>query len=1624
MTQHTIQPLPTNPTSNAAIETVANERLYPLLPAIYRIRDSAVGEPLRALLAALEQELNVLEGDIDALYDDWFIETCAEWVVPYIGDLLGVQDLYAANSAAYGQQERRAYIANTLSYRRRKGTTPILEQLARDVSGWQARVVEFGKLVETTQHLDHLRPGSTTVNLRANNQLQEIGTPFEQQAAYSVEVRSPQQGGRYGLSHIGLFIWRLQSYPMTRSMARAVAGPEPCVTGRYYTFSPLGKADMPLFNQPQTETDISTLAQEINVPAVLRRPVLAAELLARRQAFVAGKSLSGIRYFDSDPVFQIFVDGQPTPLPPEDILIARLDRDRTDKDPISEKSPWLKPDDIVAIMSSVSRDDPALLTKVVAVDPELGRLVFFSERTPQRVEVSYAYGFSEDVGGGPYGRALAGEQTLPEIVLSDELTLPQPIDPLRWHIQQTATADPEPLATAVHFWNQTIMAWQGLKDETHFPLGKVTISPVQVAQIGEKAIPFAPGIAEDGLRVRFGLCENEIVVREGVAIDRQGRRLALPVAKSFDFTRLGLDKMPNCTGVLVLAYQNEAIPQINLLSVAQLETLPVGLVIPLAKLTVDAANQQLTGLDLSVRIPLRPGIVQGLSVGKRPGTLEAWITAGNGVNARGEQLILGANQGIDLRPHQGERRAILLVQQQGEWTIQLLPLDDYKSLAVPFIYLASLDIPFVTVEINDPLRPLPPWTVEGLAVASLPNSSQIKLSSGSIKRNNKILIELKADTILDLSAYAGRSLTVFVSLRSGQGLPLPDLADEACFVGVVPVEPMGPQARMGQIVIGDNGTYSGDLRILMTPDRHLQVVAAAGYRPHILGDVGVWAIAPDNDDSFDPDSPHLQGSHRPIPGELTLNGLLIEGAVQLLPGNLRRLSLAHCTLAPTKGGLQVIAPEPVVPSEEPDTETEEDISLIAVLMYGIAILWQLISQDLGLSCRSSSLTFTRTMQLFTARLLAWVATLERVCEGNQTDWAWESRQDHADLEISLERTITGTIALAKAVPHLRLMDCVVDSGQVGTSAMAIAAPGTALYALTSTVLGRVKVRSLSTSDCLFSEKVIVQQRQTGCVRFSYVPIASRTPRRYQCQPDRALAESLTTIPGGISTLLVQSTLAQFPLVLCGTSGDGLFQFGVNSPAPNKMQWLNHSQWQDRSGNLSDRHITALAAITRRYPHENLPAAPEDSALDTLIVGSANGEIFHTPIAGNLRAEDWRTVPFPVMNTAISGLWPIRQRGLGKVTVTGNQVKGEGTDFVHELQVGDLFSLDNQAIHRVARIDSNTELTLTNNHDLDIDQPSAYAVHSFWVTTAGSGVWRIPLEAAATGEWQPEDEVALAQWQPVNEGLTDKVVTALTQTDDGQLWVGTASEGVFRLSRHSQEGAVRAVWVAENTGLCSKRVRSLIVDTQQQLVVGTAAGVFRREADSDCWQGSDLNHSEVSALVAYRSPIVDISDRDHLLIAGTTDGKTFRSIDGGETWTALSLDVRGTDITALAVASQKAQDGSTDSIEIWAATAAGDVLFSEDDGDFWQSRHQSLPHMADKLRILQRLQPLFTATDYGAPGYGQLAESCALALRTGAEDGAEMGVFNSLKQPQREANLRASIDEYLRFGLTAGIFYMT
>jgi hypothetical protein len=65
----------------------------------------------------------------------------------------------------------------------------------------------------------------------------------------------------------------------------------------------------------------------------------------------------------------------------------------------------------------------------------------------------------------------------------------------------------------------------------------------------------------------------------------------------------------------------------------------------------------------------------------------------------------------------------------------------------------------------------------------------------------------------------------------------------------------------------------------------------------------------------------------------------------------------------------------------------------------------------------------------------------------------------------------------------------------------------------STVYGKIQVHVIELAEnCIFNGQVTVARRQTGCMRFCYITLPSRTPPRYNCQPDlviRAVDEDET-----------------------------------------------------------------------------------------------------------------------------------------------------------------------------------------------------------------------------------------------------------------------------------------------------------------------------------------------------------------------------------------------------------------------------------------------------------------------------------------------------------------------------------
>ncbi len=482
--------------------------LFELLPAVYRIRNAEGDGALEALLSIVDAKIDAIEGDVASLYDDWFIETCADWLVPYIGDLLGVRNLHEIDTANFSG---RGYVANTLAYRRRKGTLAVLEQLAKDVTGWSAKAVEFFELLSTTQYLNHLRPHNlTTLDLRSPG-VSQAGTAFET-AAHTAEMRRIAPGrGRYNILNIGIYLWTLQPYAVFESVARRISPPD----FRFF-FDPVDLTNLevppPLFNSPEAEAEITDLAQEFNVAGSLRRRPLHDELEQLRQMIADGipdEDREPAVWFDTSPVFQIRIGSETDPIPPEEVVICNLDSAGVWRRPPATKSyvstaagagsigtagptvtgtgtvftsyfevgdSILAGDQTVAI-SSIGSDSGIQTTAPfnpplpngssyrrsrprsirVGVDPKLGRIALAEGENHDELRISYTYGFSGDVGAGPYDRRDA-----PERWFEPPLTIESAVGGGFWHVGVAKNPDPaavapneifETLGEAIDEWN-------------------------------------------------------------------------------------------------------------------------------------------------------------------------------------------------------------------------------------------------------------------------------------------------------------------------------------------------------------------------------------------------------------------------------------------------------------------------------------------------------------------------------------------------------------------------------------------------------------------------------------------------------------------------------------------------------------------------------------------------------------------------------------------------------------------------------------------------------------------------------------------------------------------------------------------------------------------------------------------------------------------------------------------------------------------------------------------------------------------------------------------------------------------------------------------------------------------
>lgn len=350
--------------------------LFDLLPPFYRERDGDSGGALRGLLEVIARELTVIDVGLDHFEDDQYVETVSAEGVAGLGQLIGYLPLPVATSAV----SARADLANTIHYRRRKGTPLLLERLARDVTGWPATIDETFLHLVWTQHLRHARPGAAgTTRISGRVGFETFDTPFDRSPRIPDARRIT--GGADGSKTVlpvggpGAPRWSVPSLALRLFVDRPVAAEDVALVAdpadaHRLRFDLLGR-DRPLFTRSREVPDDAAVAAR-ELPWPMTREALRDE---RPHHYGWNGSLR-LRWSDGEQV------------PPDRVLVA----------------------DLSDVPGGWAHKAPA---GSYAVDPVLGRLVVGRLRAGKHL-VADSYDARPQVAGAGQGRERAVDPQDPE----------------------------------------------------------------------------------------------------------------------------------------------------------------------------------------------------------------------------------------------------------------------------------------------------------------------------------------------------------------------------------------------------------------------------------------------------------------------------------------------------------------------------------------------------------------------------------------------------------------------------------------------------------------------------------------------------------------------------------------------------------------------------------------------------------------------------------------------------------------------------------------------------------------------------------------------------------------------------------------------------------------------------------------------------------------------------------------------------------------------------------------------------------------------------------------------------------------------------------------------------------
>lgn len=405
------------------------ERLYGLLPAHIRTVDAEAGWPMKAFVKVLAAGSAEIDIEIDRFYDAIFVETAPEGALRELSALVGSEPLRPLPAAA--GHDARAFVANTVRYRRGKGTARVLEALAADVGGFGTVVVEYFMRLARAQHLIDVRPDRPDIAALTDGGIaSKAGTGFDTLPRL-LDVRSiARVGGRHHMAHVGVHVLRLLALDFPAPTGDPDSGRfEPRRLSRVPLARPWGdgtvqhKGYFQLAAQPgrtlrlfnpdrRSETDAARVSAS-ELPNRLERLALHRETEELRRADLEGRAadLEDPPWFNPDTgrPFTIFLRRAGEPLfervEPSQIQIANLNALPVPPGarPAAEK-----------IYNWRSAGIPASKPETeghpirCGFDPVTGRLIVAEPKVGmadvEEVRVAYAYGLGLSMGAGPQDR--------------------------------------------------------------------------------------------------------------------------------------------------------------------------------------------------------------------------------------------------------------------------------------------------------------------------------------------------------------------------------------------------------------------------------------------------------------------------------------------------------------------------------------------------------------------------------------------------------------------------------------------------------------------------------------------------------------------------------------------------------------------------------------------------------------------------------------------------------------------------------------------------------------------------------------------------------------------------------------------------------------------------------------------------------------------------------------------------------------------------------------------------------------------------------------------------------------------------------------------------------------------